>query len=146
MYSIFYIYFTEYLMTNIPEAYYRVSAKAWITDQEWRALFCRNCEDSRDVLWWGIDHGESPQEALLREIAEETGLSVTHVSQYPLFFDPFQTKKWTRRANIYYKVELENIDITPTLECLEVKYIWKDEMNNYTIYERLKLVANQYLF
>lgn len=98
------------------------------------------------MLGGGIDHGEDPQEALRREIYEETDLEVLSVSDVPLYFDPFQTKNGIRRANVYYKVVLKNLDFTPSPECLELRYIAKDELDDYPLYERLKDVARNNLF
>ena len=58
----------------------RVGAYAIVTDAERRILLCRIAPGYPAAGKWtlpggGIDHGEHPDDAVLRELTEETGLS-----------------------------------------------------------------------
>lgn len=68
-------------MSDEPARVLRVAAYAVCVDEEGRILLCRLAPGStreRDG-WWtlpggGIEHGEHPRDAVLRELTEETGL------------------------------------------------------------------------
>ncbi len=60
----------------------RVAAYAVVTDSTGRVLLVRLTERTGRPGWWtlpggGIDHGEHPADAMIREVHEETGLSVS---------------------------------------------------------------------
>ncbi len=59
----------------------RVSAYAVITDSAGRLLLTRLTDRTSHPGWWtlpggGVDHGEHPELAMVREVREETGLRV----------------------------------------------------------------------
>jgi 8-oxo-dGTP pyrophosphatase MutT (NUDIX family) len=62
--------------------YFRKAARVLLLDQADRLLLVRGHDvDQPERSWWftvggGIDAGESPREAAVREVVEETGLSV----------------------------------------------------------------------
>ncbi len=72
---------------DIPNAFYRVSMKGLILDESGKK-FAVILEDNG---WWdlpggGLDYGESPEECLKREIAEEMGLTVTEIGSFPAYY------------------------------------------------------------
>ena len=125
-------------MIKTPDAHYRISTKALIQDKEWRVLFTYNIDHKRDLLWGWLDHGETPQEWLIREVYEESWLELEWVDEMPFYIDTCKTKRGTRRSNIYYKAKIKNLDILPTAECLEVRYLDKQQILDEPIYESLK--------
>ena len=60
----------------------RQSIEAWIYHPEEREILLLKVEDEKFSFWQpitgGIESGESPEEACLREIKEETGLLLHH--------------------------------------------------------------------
>ena len=136
---------------KIPEAFYRVSAKALITDKQERFLLIK--EDSKywdgwDIPGGGIDFGENPKESVKREVEEEMGLTVLSVAENPSYFITAYletTKTWI--ANVFYKVEVENLEFTPTEECTEIKFFSTEEVLSDTtgkMRENIVAFAKQY--
>jgi 8-oxo-dGTP diphosphatase len=69
------------LVAHLPVKRQRLAVKALIRDGD-RIMLARLSERAVETGRWtlpggGVDHGESPETALLREIAEETGLRAT---------------------------------------------------------------------
>lgn len=54
---------------------YRLSAKALIYDQNQKFLLIKEAKGIRDFPGGGIEYGETPQEAIKRELAEEIGIT-----------------------------------------------------------------------
>jgi ADP-ribose pyrophosphatase YjhB (NUDIX family) len=69
---------------------YRISVKAIIKDTQGRILLVREANGNWELPGGGLEHGEEPHVGLAREIAEETGMTVEHVSEQPVGF-------WTLR-------------------------------------------------
>lgn len=69
-------------MQTVGERVLRVAAYAVVTDDEGRVLLARLSGHTSAPGWWtlpggGIDHGEHPRDAMVREVFEETGLRAT---------------------------------------------------------------------
>jgi len=79
-------------MDDIP-CTYRISVKAVIKDVNGRILLLRERDGSWELPGGGLEHGENPRDALTREIAEETGLTVDWMSDQPETF-------WTVRKEV----------------------------------------------
>lgn len=70
---------------RVPAQVTRVAAYAVVLDETERLLLCRLSADELYPGWWtlpggGIDFGEDPREAVVRELTEETGLTGEIVS------------------------------------------------------------------
>lgn len=57
--------------SNIPNCFYRISIKALILDKDGKFLLCRESDGRWELPGGGLDHGENPQDGLMREIKEE---------------------------------------------------------------------------
>ncbi|MGH8878768.1 MAG: NUDIX hydrolase [Stackebrandtia sp.] len=60
---------------------FRIAAYGVVWDDEGRILLARGSARADDPGWWflpggGVEHGEHPRDAVVREFAEETGLTV----------------------------------------------------------------------
>jgi 8-oxo-dGTP pyrophosphatase MutT (NUDIX family) len=65
---------------------YRVSTKAIIKDEVGNILLLQETDGQWDLPGGGLDQGEKPHDAVAREVAEETGYSITSTSEKPLAF------------------------------------------------------------
>ena len=122
----------------IPESYYRISAKACITNSEWKMLFSREDTGEWDIPWGGIDHWEEIHDALRREIREEMWLKVTSISPQPLYVY-ISESSWVSSPKrpiclLIYETEVENLDFTPSSECEEIRFFSAEEALEVDLY------------
>ena len=118
---------------QLPEACYRTSVKALILDEDGRFLLQRESNGKWEMPGGGLDHGESVEDGLRREVMEESGLTITKMAAQPSYF---VTKKYkeTWKSNVYYVCELENLDITPTEECEGVRFFSVEETDEVELF------------
>lgn len=103
--------------------YYRISVKALIMDETGRFLLAKEDNGKWEFIGGGLDHGEDPVACLKREIREETGLTVTHISELPKYFITVKRHDHdTYVANIIYELKLQDLNFTPSEECIELRY------------------------
>ena len=102
---------------------YRPSVRAVIVDDAKRLLLVQFRNPVTDATWWatpggGIEAGESHEEALRRELAEEIGLHEFEVG--PLLWEHRHTIPWSKRLvdidNAIYLVRVPEHDAVPTID------------------------------
>lgn len=113
---------------EVPNAFYRVSVKGIYENEDWKYMLSKKWW-KRWLAWWWIDHGETFQDALVREIDEELSLKVISVASKPDFFLTRLTKWWRHIANILVQMKIENIDTyKPSEESNEIWLFEYDEL------------------
>jgi 8-oxo-dGTP diphosphatase len=100
----------------MTERYTRVAAYARCMDAEDRMLLCRLGPGERYRGWWtlpggGIEFGERPADAAIRELAEEAGLSgrivgLLGVDSRVIQLEPAQGPLEMHAIRIVYEVEI----------------------------------------
>jgi 8-oxo-dGTP diphosphatase len=106
--------------------------------------------DKWELPGGGIDHGEDPREALVREIKEELNLEVTYVSKQPIYvwtnrFEGCRGMDWYYSLVLGYKMELANFEFTPTEDIVEIGFFDKSELPALDLYHqshRLREIFN----
>lgn len=124
--------------------FYRVSVKGIVIDEDGRILLAREENGKWELPGGGLDHGEDPIECLKREIHEETGLTVTHVSPSPKYFTTSPSLRGNfQTANIIYQIELANLDFTPSDECQELRFFSPEEMAEADLFPNVLKLQEQ---
>lgn len=119
--------------------YYRVSVKGIIIDDEGRILLSLEDNGKWEMLGGGLDHDEDPIVCLKREIAEETGLVVTHVSPSPKYFVTCRRENAdTYIANVIYEIKLQDLNFTPSDECQELRFFTTEEMRQVKLFPNVQ--------
>lgn len=126
-------------MKNIESWWYRISVKGVIYNDKWEFLLCKESNWTWDLPWGWLDHNENPINCLKRELQEEMWLITTNISNIPLYFitahkPTSKTRPWI--SNICYKVEVKNLDFTPSDECVEIWFF------NPVTAKKLNLLVN----
>lgn len=125
---------------NFPDAFYRVSVRGVIMDGN-KFLLGRHGEDGAwETFGGGLDFGENPQQALQREILEETGCDTLYVSEQPILALPHivhnrRNLDWFYNFPIYYEVKIDLPKFNFLLQYPEIKWFTIDELQNLNIFE-----------
>ena len=114
----------------------REGADALVRDARGRVLLVRRADDGRWAMPGGwVDPGETPEQAVVREVAEETGLRVSaprllHAKQRP--------------ASVHYTFActLGGGDLRTSDESLEVAFVSPDEIDHWHTDHRERLAAS----
>ncbi len=124
---------------DFPDAFYRVSVKG-IYVKDGKILMTYDNSNSKpidDDPWelpgGGLDFGEDMKTALKREVEEEMGLTVTHVSENPLYIWPVKHGEgrgmdWYWVLIVVFQIEFKDLNFTPSNECQEIKFFSIDEI------------------
>lgn len=131
---------------NVRDCHYRISAKAILRNPEWKFALCMKemmvhweMQSRFDIPGGGIDHGEDALTTLRREIMEETGLTVTYINPQPkYFFVGESTCETVPLGLLFYEVEVEHFDYTPTDECREMKFFSLEEALEADVYPAIR--------
>ncbi len=121
---------------------YRVSAKALVFDENKNILIIRE-NRGWELPGGGIEQGESPQEAITREMEEECGFVVENIDDNPsltwIVHRPESSDdldKW--RLFIGFRVTLKSMEFTPSKECIEYRFVSKDEIIKLSLHPNIE--------
>ena len=113
----------------------REGADALVRDARGRVLLVRRADDGRWAMPGGwVDPGETPERAVVREVAEETGLRVSA---------PRLLHTERRPASVHYTFActLDGGDLRTSDESLEVAFVCPDAIDQWHMDHRARLAA-----
>lgn len=131
---------------EVPECFYRISIKALVLNETRdKFLICQEENGMWDLPGGGLDWETTPQEDLQREIQEEMGLAITKVAERPSYFvTEMHVKKGLWKANVVYETELEHLNFTPSDECINIRFVNKEEVAELETFPGVKEIAEQF--
>ncbi len=131
---------------EIPDCFYRVSVKALVLNETRdKFLICEEESGFWDLPGGGLDFGMTPQEDLPREIQEEMGLPVTKIADYPSYFvteKKIRKEEW--KACVLYETELAHLDFTPSEECIGIRFVDRNDVENMNVFTCVKKIAEMF--
>ncbi|WP_084097592.1 NUDIX hydrolase [Cyclobacterium lianum] len=113
---------------EIPQCFYRLSVKALILDRNNRFLLVREENGMWELPGGGLDHGETPQEGIKREIWEEMRLKTKSIADQPSYFFTVKNHNGIFIANVMYQTSLVDLRYVASPECTEVRYYSAQEV------------------
>lgn len=136
---------------NIWDCRYRISAKAIIKNSQWKIalalkemMIAWEIQTKWDIPWGWIEHWDSVEKTLKKEIMEEMWLKVTKVSKFPLHFTLAESANGTTPLwLLYYEVEVENFHYTPSNECRELKFFSIEEVLNEELWSAVRITLEE---
>lgn len=131
-------------MDETSDAHYRVSAKALILDSNKRFLLSLENNGLWGFPGGGIDHGETPQECLKREIWEEMGIEILKVEDNPAYFLTTLGIKGKWKAAVIYVTEVKNLEFIKSEECQEIRFFSKEEAEKVKVYPSVSGFLKQF--
>lgn len=129
---------------TVPNCFYRVSVKALVLNDEGKFLLSQESNGKWELPGGGLDHGESAQEGLKREIKEESGLDIFDIATTPSYMiTATHNRTGTYIMNIIYKAKLRNLDFTPSRECVALKFFTKEEAQKEDLYNNVQAFLDE---
>lgn len=110
---------------EVKQSWYRISVKALIYNEKWEFLLCKEDNWTWDFPGGWLDHWESINTCLERELKEEMWLTIVSINNEPKYFitankPKSKTRPWI--ANIFYEVEVKDLNFIPSEECVEIGF------------------------
>jgi 8-oxo-dGTP diphosphatase len=130
---------------HFPDSFYRVTVKgACVRDGKILLIKESGGLSGRwELPGGGLDFGESTREGLEREIKEEAGLKLTRISKNPVYAWTYKFSGnprnfgWYYSLVLIYRIELENLDFTPSEECEAVGLFSKEELQDMKLHPQI---------
>lgn len=95
-----------------------------LDDAGTRFMIIQEDDGSWELPGGGLEWGEKPLEALVREVKEETGLDILEAKDRPCYFTVMKsTSRNYYYSNVFYEVKLSSLDFTPSNVCRVIKFV-----------------------
>ena len=131
-------------MKDIPNTFYRISAKALILDDQKRFLLVKEDNGLWELPGGGIDHGDTPLETIKREIKEEMGIDVLEINPKIQYFVIAKALDSVWKSSVFYLTKLKSLNFTPTDECRELKFFTIKEAQKVESYPVVKAFIKEF--
>jgi len=106
-----------------PNTIYRVAVKAFVTDSQNRVLLVKESIDIWSLPGGGLDHGESPQDCLRREIQEELGIKDVVIGELAYTTTIYLDRQDMWMIWIVYRAKLGSTNFAPADGVIEARFI-----------------------
>ncbi len=132
-------------LNEIDDCLYRVAARVLVVQGD-KVLLVKEADDD----WWalpggGIDHGESIELTVTREVEEELGVPANQVSSdfQIVYYNIGNVVNSVPRMNLFFKVSVPEASLKKTNHVSEWRWFTKDEFLSQELhasYDKTKLV------
>jgi len=115
-----------------PSTIYRVVAKALITNEDGKILVVKENQDFWSLPGGGLEHGESAQDCLKREIREEIGVDNVEIGEIAYSTNVYLDRRDIWMTWIVYKAKLNSSNFVFGDGVTDAKYIDIKEIEEST--------------
>lgn len=132
-------------LNEIDDCLYRVAARVLVVNGN-KVLLVKEADDD----WWalpggGIDHGESIESTVVREVEEELGVPANEVSSdfQIVYYNIGSVVNSVPRMNLFFKVSVPETSLKNTDHVSEWRWFTKEEFLKQELhasYDKAKLV------
>jgi len=106
-----------------PTTIYRVTVKAYITDENDKVLVVKEKQDFWSLPGGGLEHGESPEDCIKREIKEELGIEDVTVGEIAYSTTVYLDQRDYWMIWVVYKATIGTSDFVVGDGVTDAKYI-----------------------
>lgn len=130
---------------EIPNRFYRISVKALILDETRTKFLVVQEPDGRwELPGGGIDWDELVEDCMRRELKEEMGLDLVSIKKSPSYFFTGITTTSTRFANVLFEVSTNNLNFTPSNECVALQFVTPEEAKKLNAFSSVHMLADMF--
>lgn len=116
------------LFTNVfPSPFYRVTTRALIFNEHQQLLVFRNSQGIWEIPGGGLEHDETVETCLIREVREEIGVRVASVGDTVGIWRSANKKYGYMQLRIGVRVQLASNQFEPSGEAEEIRFVTKKE-------------------
>ena len=115
-----------------PSTIYRVVAKALITNEDGKILVVKENQDFWSLPGGGLEHGESAQDCLKREIREEIGVDNVKIGEIAYSTNVYLDRRDIWMTWIVYKAKINSSNFVFGDGVTDAKYIDIKEIEEST--------------
>jgi ADP-ribose pyrophosphatase YjhB (NUDIX family) len=132
-------------LNEIDDCLYRIAARALVIQGD-KVLLIKEADDH----WWalpggGVDHGETIESAVIREVEEELGVPVDEISSdfQIVHYNIGSVVNSVPRMNLFFRVSMSESSLKKAAHTSEWKWFTRTEFLNqelHTSYDKSMLV------
>lgn len=112
---------------KLPSPFYRVAVKGLIFDEQQRLLVLLNDAGNWELPGGGLEHGESLEKCMSRELQEEIGIMPTFISPVQFVFEGVSRRGW-HVLRLVVRASIPHFDFRPDDGLVDAKFVTKDEL------------------
>jgi 8-oxo-dGTP diphosphatase len=134
------------MLNNYPPCFYRVSVKALITHDD-KVLLIQESDGRWKLPGGGLEVGESFLSCATRELHEELGVNVTHMSTQPVYVwtlvDDDPQKGVRPKVILCFNVKVDSSDFKGNSEeSVQMKFFTKEDITNLNLHPNIKELSS----